>query len=162
MFCCTHHLTSMATSVENRPYAARTPVHLWIVGAMAVLWNAVGAFDYLMTKLRVDAYMGQFTAEQLEYFYAFPAWATAAWALGVWCALGGSVALLLRTRFAVHLFSLSLLGLALTTVYTNIITDGTAAMGESVGYLIFSIAIWVILIGLLVYSIMMRRRGVLR
>ena len=28
---------------------AKAPVHLWIVGILAVLWNAVGAFDYFAT-----------------------------------------------------------------------------------------------------------------
>ncbi len=141
---------------------ARTPVHLWIVGGVSALWNAFGAFDYLMTKLRAEFYMGNFTAEQLDYFYNFPAWAVAAWAVGVWFSFGGSIALLLRSKFAVHLFGLSMIGLAITTVYTNVLTDGAAAMGEGSGYAIMSVVIWVVLIALLVYSIAMRRRGVLR
>ena len=32
--------------------SARTPAHLWIVGALATLWNAFGAYDYLMTRKR--------------------------------------------------------------------------------------------------------------
>jgi hypothetical protein len=144
------------------PEAARVPAHLWIVGVLSLLWNAIGAFDYLMTKLQADWYMSRFTPEQLEYFYSFPAWAVAAWAVGVWCAFAGSAALLARSRFAVYLFALSLVGLALTTVYTNVLTDGTAAMGGGVGYIIFSALIWVILIALLIYSRAMTRRGVLR
>ena len=32
----------------------RTPVHLWIIGVLALLWNMMGAFDYLATKLQLD------------------------------------------------------------------------------------------------------------
>ena len=46
----------------------KTPVHLWIVGALSLIWNAVGAFDYAATQYRIESYMSQFTAEQLEYF----------------------------------------------------------------------------------------------
>jgi hypothetical protein len=152
----------MAETVAAPPTKSRTPMHLWIIGGVSLLWNAMGAFDYLMTKFRVEFYMSQFTPEQMEYFYSFPAWAVAAWAVGVWFAVGGSAALLLRSRFAVHLFGISLIGLAATTLYTNVLSDGMAAMGDSIGYLIFSAVIWLVLIGLLWYSITMTRRGVLR
>ena len=58
---------------EARPKA---PVHLWIVGVLALLWSLMGAFDYLATKLELEFYMSQFTPEQLAYFNAFPAWMT--------------------------------------------------------------------------------------
>lgn len=28
----------------------RAPWHLWLIGIIAVLWHAGGAFDYLMTQ----------------------------------------------------------------------------------------------------------------
>lgn len=152
----------MAGSVAPSPTRRRTPVHLWIVGVVTLLWNSIGAVDYLMTHLRVEAYMASFTPEQMAYFYSFPTWAVGAWALGVWFSVAGSAALLLRSRWAVYLFGISLVGLAGTTLYTNVLTDGMAAMGGSIGYVIFSVAIWLIGIGLLVYSIAMTRRGVLR
>lgn len=29
-----------------------TPWHLWVVGVVAVLWNAFGCWDYTMTHLK--------------------------------------------------------------------------------------------------------------
>ena len=87
---------------------AKAPLHLWIVGVLAVLWNAIGAFDYSATQLRLEAYMSAFTPEQLEYFYGFPAWTVAAWAIAVWGALLGSIALLLRKAWAVWAFGISI------------------------------------------------------
>ena len=149
----------MATSVAPPP-ARTTPVHLWIVGALALLWNAFGAFDYLATHLRLDFYMSAFTEEQLAYFYGFPAWATAAWAVGVWGAVAASVALLLRSRWAVALFGASLLGMAVSAVYTMGLTEGTKLMGA--GAVVMSVVIWVVGIGLFLYARAMARRGVLR
>ena len=80
---------------------APTPWHLWAVGILALLWSAGGALDYTATKLQLDAYMGQFTEEQLEYFYGFPVWMVAAWACAVWGGLLGAVMLLLRRSWAV-------------------------------------------------------------
>ena len=140
--------------------SAKTPVHLWIVGILAVLWNAMGAFDYTATQYRIESYMANFTPEQLEYFYGFPAWADAAWALGVWGSLLGSLALLLRKSWAVWLFGISILGLAGTTVYNFVLSNGAEMMGE--GGAMFTGIIWLIVLLLFFYSWAMAKRGVLR
>lgn len=137
----------------------RAPFHFWIVAILAILWNSVGAFDYSATQFRVESYMAKFTPEQLEYFYGFPAWADAAWALGVWGSFLGSLALLLRKSWAVWLFGISILGLAGTTVYNYVLTDGQAAMGE--GAMVFTAVIWVIVLFLFSYAKAMDKRGVL-
>src|SRR3546814_2869987 len=59
---------------------AKTPVHLWAVGVLSLLWNAVGALDYMMTKLGNADYLSAFTPEQIAYFQGFPLWANIGWA----------------------------------------------------------------------------------
>src|SRR3546814_11846022 len=76
----------------------KTPWHLWAVGIVSLLWNAFGAFDYVMTKLRNPEYMAAFTHEQQSFFYSFQLWANVGWALGVWGSVLGSVLLLARSR----------------------------------------------------------------
>ncbi|MEJ2402277.1 MAG: hypothetical protein P8Y52_12925 [Xanthomonadales bacterium] len=136
-----------------------TPWHLWVIGIIALLWNAVGAFDYLATKLQYEAYMSAFSQEQLDYFYGLPTWVVACWAVGVWGALLGSLALLLRKAWAVWLFGASILGMAGTTIHNFVLTDGAAVMGE--GATTFSIVIWVIALFLYFYSAAMAKRRVL-
>ena len=92
-----------------------TPKHLWIVGIVSLLWNAMGAVDYVMTETHNEAYMGQYTAEQLEYFYSFPTWFIAFWAIAVWSSVLGSVLLLLRIRWAGAAFFVSLLAMIPTS-----------------------------------------------
>jgi len=43
--------------------------------------NAVGAVDFIMTQTKNGAYMGQFTSEQLAYFYGFPIWVVISWGI---------------------------------------------------------------------------------
>lgn len=137
----------------------KAPIHLWIIGILSLLWNAIGAFDYSATQLKLDFYMSQFTQQQLDYFYSFPAWVDAAWAVGVWGALLGSLALLLRKAFSVWLFGVSILGMAGTSAYSFLLTDGSAVAGE--GALMFTIVIWVIALFLFVYARAMAARRVL-
>lgn len=138
----------------------KTPWHLWVVGILSAFWNAGGAFDYLATKLRLDFYMSNFTQLQLDYFYSLPAWFTIFWALGVWGSFLGSIALLLRKRWAVPLFAISLLGLIVTSIYSLFFSNGMEIMGT--GGTIFSAVIFVILVLLLIYARRMSARGVLR
>ena len=85
---------------------ARVPMHLWIVGGVATLWNAFGCYDYLMTRMRNTDYLASVMPTvdpnaMLAWIDAFPIWAQFGWGLGVWGGLAGSVLLLLRSRWAV-------------------------------------------------------------
>lgn len=137
------------------------PVHLWIVGALALLWNGFGCFDYVMTETRNADYLDMFGAEMRAYLEAFPTWAVGAWAFGVWGGLLGALLLLLRSRFAVAAFALSLVGLALSTVYQYVLTTPPAEM-KTTGMLAMNALIWAIAIFLLVYAMRQRKAGVLR
>jgi len=137
----------------------KVPRHLWIVGALTLLWNAVGAFDYAATQFRIEAYISQFTPEQLEYFYGFPAWAVASWAIAVWSSLLGSLSLLLRKAWAVWLFGLALAGMVLTFIYNFLLSDGLSMMGT--GGTIFTAVIWTVAIFLFFYARALTKRGVL-
>jgi len=145
---------------ETTVAAARAPVHLWVIGVVSLLWNAMGAFDYLMTQTRNEAYMSAFTPEQLEYFYGFPAWVVAAWAFAVWGAVFGSVLLLLRRGLAAPVFLVSFVAMVITTIQNYVLSNGLEVLGDPFA-LVFSAVIFVVALLLVLYSRAMRRRGVL-
>ncbi|MBX7483310.1 hypothetical protein [Qipengyuania qiaonensis] len=135
----------------------KAPWHLWAVGVITLLWNAVGIMSYTMTELGQLEALGM-TPEQIAYFDTFPSWATAVWALGVWGAFFGSILLLFRSRFAVYSLAISVVGLVGTTYFQRVVTDLPADMENPA----LELAIWVITLGTLWYAIKMRRSGVLR
>ena len=149
----------MAAAESNGGVVVKTPVHLWIVGVLSLLWNSMGAFDYLASQLKLEFYMGQFEPELLEYFYNIPPWAIGCWAIGVWFAFAGSVGLLLRKRWSMWAFGISIAGMILNSVYSYILSNGLEIMGT--GGLIFSAVIWIIAIGLFLYARAMSNQGVL-
>ena len=92
-------------STWQRPRQARTPVHLWIVGVLSLLWNCFGAYDYLMTRMRnmtisQVSMPGVDPNAALAWIDGMPIYAQVGWGLGVWAALLGSVLLLIRSRYA--------------------------------------------------------------
>ncbi len=142
--------------------AAKTPISFWIIAVLSLLWNSMGAMDYYMTQTGNAEYLARFTNEQRAYFASFPAWMEAAWAFGVWGAASGSVLLLLRSRFAVQVFAVSLLGLIVSTIWQFFISDIGAfdLMGPTES--MFTVAIWFVAVALLFYARAMHARGVLR
>ncbi len=121
----------------------KTPWHLWVVGVLSLLWNSGGAASYTMTELQMLGGMDSLTPEMVDYFYGFPTWAVVFWALGVWGCFFGSLALLFRSRFAVWLFGISIVGLIGTTVYERLVAELPESM-QTTGQNLFAAAIWII------------------
>jgi hypothetical protein len=132
-----------------------------VIGIIALLWNCIGAFDYLMTQTRNAAYMSAFPPEQLAWFYGLPAWVVAAWAIAVWGGVLGSILLLLRRRLAVPVFLASLVAMVVTTFQNWVLANAAEVFPDTFSR-VFSVVIFVITVGLYFYARAMRERGVLR
>lgn len=144
----------------------KAPTTFWIVAILSLLWNAFGAYDYVQTQLANREYLDGMTQgmaltvdELIAYYDAFPAWMDAAWALGVWGSVAGSILLLLRTRFALHAFLVSLLGLVVTTAYT--IAVPVPGMTNLIVPIVFTVVIFAVLLALIWYTRRMIARHVL-
>jgi hypothetical protein len=150
----------MATNADQRS----TPVHLWIVGILALLWNAYGCYDYLMTRLRDTHYLKSMMPDtdpnaMLSYIDSFPIWASFGWGLGVWLGLAGALLLLVRSRHSVIAFGLSLIGAILGLGYQIIHPMGGFGAAMAIG-----VPVVIILVALaeFLYARAMQRKGVLR
>jgi hypothetical protein len=129
-----------------------------VVGIASLLWNTMGVVDFTATNLKIEGYIQQLTPEMLAYVAAIPAWAIVGWGLGTWGAFAGSIGLLLRKKWAVWAFTISLAGLAVSSLWQFVLSD--RRMGGP-GDAIFMGVIWVIAILLLLYARAQARRGVL-
>jgi hypothetical protein len=143
------------------PAAGRTPWHLWAVGGVGLLWNGFGLTDFALTMSQGETWLRSMgmTDPQIDYFNAMPAWAFAVWALGVGTAFLGSVLLLLKRRWAVHAFALSLVGLVLSALYTFAWSNGAEVMGSAV---YMQIVVWAGALFFAAYAGLMAKRGLLR
>jgi hypothetical protein len=145
---------------DSTVQSTKAPWHIWVVGVVSLLWNSVGAFDFVMTQAKNKAYMSGFTSAQLDFYYGFPIWVVAAWGIAVWGGVLGSLLLLLRKRQAVHLFLSSSICMVLANIHNFAVANGLKLMGGAAA-LIFSAVIFVIGVLLLVYARSMGKRSVL-
>ncbi len=147
-------------SETNETDVERTPWHLWVIGVVALLWNAMGALDYVMTQTRNEEYMSNFTPEQLSFFYGFPAWVDAAWAIAVWGGVLGPLLLLIRRRYAVWVFLASLIAMVITAFQNYVLSNGMEIIGDAFT-LGFTAAIFLAALALFLYARTMQQRNIL-
>ena len=146
--------------------SARTPAHLWIVGILSLLWSGFGAYDYTMSHMRDVKYIrsampGVDPQAALAWMDAFPMYAKIGWGLGIWGGLLGAILLLMRSRYALWAFAVSMIGIVLSIGWQIVaappLAGGDTAMATFVPYVVITIGLL-----LLWYSWSMEKKGVLR
>lgn len=120
---------SLDRSASSSVAAPRATLPL-VVAGLGVAWNAYGVVQFVQTLRDTPAdlmKMGM-TGEQAAVYTSYPAWMTAAFAVGVGGGLAGSLLLLMRRKAAVPVFVASLVGYVV--LFLGDITEGVfAALG---------------------------------
>ena len=147
-------MTGIAMAAEA---PARAPWHLWVVGALSLLWNASGAWVFVQAQSGAAMDMD---ATEIAYYAAQAMWFVTVTDVAFAAAILAAIALLLRSRWAVHLYGLSIAAIVVTSAYD--IAQGTALLLQDQGWLILSCVTTCLAILQLVYAMVMRKRGVLR
>lgn len=139
---------------------ANTPAHLWIVAILGMVWNGFVAFDFVMTVTGNHAYLARYEPDVRDYFAHLPNWFVAFWALGVWGGLAGSLLLLVRSKHAVKMFALALVGPFVNTLYQLILSPPPADLTSNT-MLLMMLLVWAIAIALFLYARDMQRQRIL-
>ncbi|MEO9510816.1 MAG: hypothetical protein ABJN84_00465 [Flavobacteriaceae bacterium] len=109
---------------SNKP-----PVWFWVVSVIALLWNLMGVSAYLADAYTSIEQLEQMSQEMRELYEGRPAWATAAFAIAVFAGSIGSIALLLRKKWARPLLLLSVLGAIIINIHTFFLSNAMEVMG---------------------------------
>ncbi|MEM7369049.1 MAG: hypothetical protein AAF587_10660 [Bacteroidota bacterium] len=107
----------------------KIPLWFWIVSGILLVWNIMGVLAYIgQVSLSPEALAAMPEAEQALY-EAVPAWVTGAFAIAVFSGLLACVCLLLRKRWAVPAFIISLAAAVIQSSYNFFLSDAIAVMG---------------------------------
>ena len=137
----------------------KTPVHLWIIGGLGLLWNLFGGFIYYTTQTMSAETLQGFDDATRTYMEAIPFWFHGAWAIAVWGAVLGCVLLLLRKKLAEPVFIISFLSQLVCVGYA--VAAGGYSLPDGATTMISSAVIALIQIGLIYYSRRMTNAGML-
>ncbi len=119
----------------------------WVVGVLALIWNAMGVFQYLSMQYLKDDMAAAMTPEQNALMDGLPVWYTAVFAIAVFAGLLGSILLLLQKKAATPLFLISLLAVLIQMGYWLFATNAREVMGNQAAFM----PIIVILVAIFLY-----------
>jgi hypothetical protein len=144
----------MSEPASSTPKAR--PWHLWTVGVLTLLWDGSGAYTIMMAQA---GNLPNLSPEELAYYAAQPLWLVIFTDISLLGAIAAGIALLLKSRFAVHLFALSLTTIFITNIYE--LAAGSSQVYNNTGALVVTCIIVLLAILQLVYALAMKKREVL-
>lgn len=140
----------------NETQFVEVPWHFYSVAMFALIWG--GFCVYRFMALQLGMLDGAEVAElQLASFVALPGAVDAAWAVCTWGTVAGAALLMLRSKWAVQAFTLSLVGLMATSFYQF----GLAANPVGIYDTPVNFAVWVIALLTLLYSLRVQSQDLL-
>jgi len=142
-------------SNSNKPGIA-----FWIIGIIALLWNGMGVYNYLIQAYQTEAFTSSLNEAQLALMESMPSWNTALFAIAVFSGLIGTIFLLMKKKVSVSLFTLSFLTATVMQLYWLFGTDAVEVFSESMPYLM-PVLVIVVCIFLVWYSKDQKAKGVL-
>lgn len=133
-----------------------TPAWFKFVAVLALLWNLLGCIA-LFSDLRLSPEdLAKLPEAQQALYAARPGWAVAATAMAVFGGALGSMGLLLRKKWALPVFVLSLLGIIVQDMGLFVLADGLSLAGPVV--VVLQSVVLAVGIGLVLLS----RKGIAR
>ena len=109
--------------MEQSSTPGKLPIWFWIVSAVALIWNALGIWAYIMQMTMSADTLAAMPAAKQAMYAALPAWYKGAFAIAVFAATLGCVGLLLRKKWASALLITSLVAVILQQLYIFITSD---------------------------------------
>ena len=109
-----------------------TPRSFLVIGIVALLWNLLGVFSYLMEVTRSPEALAQMAEAERTLIESLPSWVTGAFAIAVFVGLLACVGLLLKKGWAASLFIVSLVAIVLQMGYWLFMTNSMEVYGSEV------------------------------
>lgn len=117
----------------------KLPTWFWVVAALAVLWNLMGAFAYYSDVTMSPEALAELPQAQQDLRAAMPSWVTGLYAIAVFGGLAAAIALVLKNKLAIPLFAVSLAAVVIQMLYVSFGLNAAGLMGTS--SLIFPVVI---------------------
>lgn len=121
-----------------------------VVASLALVWNLMGVAAYL-NQMTMD--LSVLPEAQRLFYQTIPAWATAAFAIGVFAGVAGSIGLLLKKRWAIPVLVVSFGGVVVQMIHSLLLGNGLDVFGTSASILpLITLAIGLALVGFAMLS----------
>lgn len=133
----------------NEQTSQKPNVFFWIISVLALAWNAMGVYAYLAYVYISDEAFAQMTEAEQNLHEHMPSWVTGAFAIAVFAGFLGSIALVLKRKWAAPLFAVSLLTIFIQQAYNQLAAklytvSGTETIFFSILLVLIAIALYML------------------
>ncbi len=111
-------------STNNKPAAS-----FWIISIVALLWNFMGVFQFLLGTVLKDQLAAVSTEAELALINSLPSWYNIVFGIAVIAGVLGCLLLLMRKKLATPIFGISLIAVLVQMGYWIFVTDVIAVLG---------------------------------
>ena len=115
----------------NESKTVKPPIWFWVVSSVALIWNLLGLTQFVFFITMTEETLANMPAEQAELYRNIPSWVTICFSIGIFCGVAGSIFLLIRKKWALPVFALSLLGILGQMSHMFFISDTIKVMGPA-------------------------------
>ena len=105
------------------------PVWFWVISVIALLWYLMDMSAFFMRVLMTEDVIKAMPDNQQHLYRNIPLWVNTVFAGEVFGGALGCVGLLLRKKWALPLFVVSILGVLSQTFYVYFLSDAISTMG---------------------------------
>ncbi len=112
------------SSIKTSP-----PIWFWVISIIALLWCLMDMSAFFMRVLMTDEALLTMPENQRHHLQSIPFWVNVVFAFEVFGGTLGCIGLLLRKKWALPLFIVSLLGVLSQTTYIYFLSDSIATIG---------------------------------
>lgn len=110
----------------------KAPTWFYIVAALALIWNLMGAAAVVMNFMITPEAIATLPAAQQQMYADTPAWSSYASLVAVFAGALGCIGLMLKKVWAYALFIVSLLALVVQDIGIFVVVDAVSVMGIEV------------------------------
>jgi len=105
------------------------PIWFWVISIIALLWSLMDMSAFFMRVLITDEALLTMSENKRLHFQSIPIWVDTVFAFEVFGGTLGCIGLLLRKKWALPLFIVSLLGVLSQTTYVYFLSNSIATLG---------------------------------
>jgi len=120
-----------ATKTDTNESSEKTspPIWFWVVSIIVLLWYLMDMSAFFMRVIMIDDMVKSMPENQKHLYLNMPLWVNIVFAAEVFGGVLGCVGLLLRKRWALFLFFVSILGVLSQMCHVYFLSVAISAMG---------------------------------
>lgn len=131
----------------NTDTISSRPTSFWVIAIAALLWNLLGVVMFYMQVSMTPEALAALPAAERGLYEAAPAWINIAFGVAVFGGVLGALGLLMKKRWTVMMFALSLVGLVVQLVSLYTLTHAWQVTGPPgailpIALLLIAVFLW--------------------